>query len=83
MKKLLVLAGLMIMLLTGCATAGKGETTTEPSSKTPNSVVGKWYVYDGYEMVSIWEFQKDIGHLSCFMQNKRTKKVSLLWTEFL
>ena len=59
MKKLLVLAGLMIMLLTGCATAGKGETTTEPSSKTPNSVVGKWYVYDGYEMVSIWEFQKN------------------------
>lgn len=60
-KKLLLMACVMTMLLTACTTtnANNKEITTEPSTRIPNSVVGRWYQCDDPDWLMVWVFQED------------------------
>ena len=58
-KKILFTTGILTTLLTACgnADASNKETTKEQSTRTPNSVVGRWYQYDGDDYLNVWVFQ--------------------------
>ena len=62
MKKiLLILISIVAVLISACGNADgtKKETEREPSTRVPNSVVGKWYEYSSAEGIRIWDFNAD------------------------
>ncbi|MBE5925457.1 MAG: leucine-rich repeat domain-containing protein [Lachnospiraceae bacterium] len=67
MKKILVLI-MCMLLLTACNNKEKEETqtsdttretTTEKSTRTPNSIVGTWYELITYDYLNRWTFNED------------------------
>ncbi len=59
MKKMyVILISMIAVLMSACGnTNSKGER--EPSTRVPNSVVGKWYEYSSDEGVKIWDFNDE------------------------
>ena len=67
MKKVLVLI-MSMLLLTACSNKEKEEiqtsnipkeTTTEKSTRTPNSIVGTWYELITYDYLNKWTFNEN------------------------
>ena len=57
-----------MLLLTACSSKEKkealtsdttGETTTEKSTRTPNSIVGTWYELRNYDRLNVWCFEEN------------------------
>ena len=62
MKKiLLIIISMVAVLMSACGNIniGNKETEREPSTREPNSVVGKWYQYSSDEGIEIWDFNKE------------------------
>ena len=59
MNKILFTVGIISAILTACGNAdvSNKETTKEQSTRTLNSVVGRWYQYDGDGWLIVWIFQ--------------------------
>ena len=56
MKKIVIaLISTVVMLMTACGNANE-KTEREPSTRVPNSVVGKWYQYSIADGMEIWDF---------------------------
>lgn len=67
-KKILLITSIITVTLTACGNIGGGnkeesrketETSTEQSTRIPNSVVGIWYECDDGDWVNVWEFEAD------------------------
>ena len=59
MKKIVIaLISTVVMLMTACGNANE-KTEREPSTRVPNSVVGKWYEYSSAEGIKIWDFNEE------------------------
>lgn len=63
-KIVLVLVACVLVACKGSSNDDKNmstEVVREPSTRTPNSVVGKWYQYEDwdYNTVYIWEFEEN------------------------
>ena len=59
MKKIAIaLISTVVMLMTACGNANE-KTEREPSTRVPNSVVGKWYQYSSAEGIKIWDFNEE------------------------
>ena len=54
-KKILIIFSIITTILTACGNVDGGNK--EQSTRTPNSVVGRWYQYEGGEWLSVWVFQ--------------------------
>lgn len=76
MRKFNCVVAVVVTLMAGALVACKGsaddksenkttEVVREPSTRTQNSVIGKWYVYEEYDPdeVYIWEFGEDGKYL--------------------
>ena len=57
-KVIIILISAVTLLMSAC---GNTDTTKErePSTRVPNSVVGKWYDNDPDEGMRIWDFNED------------------------
>ena len=54
-KKILIITSIITATLTACGNIGGGNK--EESTRIPNSVVGRWYQYDGDGWLNVWIFQ--------------------------
>jgi len=57
-KVILILISAITLLISACGNANS-EKEREPSTRVPNSVVGKWYQYSEDEGMKIWEFNDE------------------------
>ena len=57
MKIKLIIACIISIILTACGNISGGNK--EQSTRTPNSVVGRWYQYEGGEWLNVWIFQEN------------------------
>ena len=57
-KVILILISILTLLMSACGNANS-EKEREPSTRVPNSVVGKWYEYSSDEGISIWRFDEN------------------------
>ncbi|MBE5927400.1 MAG: leucine-rich repeat domain-containing protein [Lachnospiraceae bacterium] len=54
-KRTLIIACVIATILTACGNISGGNK--EQSTRTPNSVVGRWYQYEGDGWLKVWVFQ--------------------------
>lgn len=80
--------GLMSIAIVGCKSdaGGKnsvGEIVREPSTRTPNSVIGKWYEYDEYDRnhVYVWEFLSDREFISAREESYKKQSEDFIITK--
>ena len=59
MKNLFLILICAVTILTSACDNVNGNKEKEPSTRVPNSVVGKWYDYDMDEGMRIWDFNYD------------------------
>ncbi len=62
MKKMyVILISMIAVMMSSCGNIniGNKEKEREPSTRVPNSVVGKWYQYSSDEGIRIWDFNED------------------------
>ncbi|MBE5927498.1 MAG: leucine-rich repeat domain-containing protein [Lachnospiraceae bacterium] len=60
-KVILILISILTLLMSACGNIniGNKEKEREPSTRVPNSVVGKWYEYSSDEGMRIWDFNNE------------------------